>query len=169
MADSHTQLMSDLQGLDAKISRVDYSRRGYHLEVWIAGDKVRDVARVFLNHEFYLVFITAVHMQSEIELVYQFAHYSSFFRVNCRLRLESGDNTASISEIFQGADWHEREIRDLFGTVFVGHPNLKPLVLLEEDADLKPLLKTEKTIKSREQVSWPEKTPPDTEDNQSGS
>jgi NADH-quinone oxidoreductase subunit C len=42
--------------------------------------------------------------------------------------------------VYPGADWYEREVYDLFGIKFAGHPNLKRL-LLPEDADFHPLLK----------------------------
>jgi len=46
----------------------------------------------------------------------------------------------TISQIFPGADWHERECHDFFGLTFDGHKNLLPL-LLPEDADFHPLIK----------------------------
>jgi NADH-quinone oxidoreductase subunit C len=42
--------------------------------------------------------------------------------------------------VFPGANWHERETHDFFGIVFLGHPDLSPL-LLPEDADFHPLRK----------------------------
>jgi len=53
----------------------------------------------------------------------------------------------TISDVYTGANWHEREVRDFYGVVFSGHPNLEPLILAEEDVDLKPLLKEEKKLK----------------------
>jgi NADH-quinone oxidoreductase subunit C len=49
----------------------------------------------------------------------------------------------SISDIFQGADWHERECCDFFGVTFDGHPNLIPL-LLPDNFGFHPLIKDEK-------------------------
>jgi NADH-quinone oxidoreductase subunit C len=46
----------------------------------------------------------------------------------------------SISEVFPGANWHERETHEFFGIRFLGHPNLSPL-LLPEDATYHPLRK----------------------------
>jgi NADH-quinone oxidoreductase subunit C len=60
----------------------------------------------------------------------------------------------TISDIFDGADWHERETRDFYGIVFSDHPYLKPLILAEEDVDLKPLLKKEADLKEMGEVSW---------------
>ena len=37
----------------------------------------------------------------------------------------------SVVSVWRGADWFEREARDLFGVSFEGHPNLSPLLLYE--------------------------------------
>ncbi len=38
---------------------------------------------------------------------------------------------ATVVSVWRGADWFEREGHDLFGVVFLGHPNLAPLLLYE--------------------------------------
>lgn len=48
---------------------------------------------------------------------------------------------ASVTAVWQGADWHEREAADLFGITFKGHPDPKPL-LLEEGVEEHPFLKS---------------------------
>ena len=37
----------------------------------------------------------------------------------------------TVTTVWRGADWYEREAHDLFGVVFDGHPGLKPLILYE--------------------------------------
>lgn len=37
----------------------------------------------------------------------------------------------SVTSVWRAAEWYEREAHDLFGVVFVGHPNLEPLLLYE--------------------------------------
>jgi NADH-quinone oxidoreductase subunit C len=37
----------------------------------------------------------------------------------------------SVTSVWRGADWYEREAHDLFGVTFEGHPNLAPLLLYE--------------------------------------
>jgi NADH-quinone oxidoreductase subunit C len=38
----------------------------------------------------------------------------------------------SVTQIWVGADWFEREAWDLYGVVFRGHPNLKRILLYED-------------------------------------
>jgi len=46
----------------------------------------------------------------------------------------------SIVSVFAAADWYEREVHEMFGVEFSGHPKLKRL-LLPDDADFFPLLR----------------------------
>jgi NADH-quinone oxidoreductase subunit C len=46
----------------------------------------------------------------------------------------------SVSSIWRAADWHEREVYDLCGINFVGHPELRR-ILLSEDWEGYPLRK----------------------------
>ncbi|MCG6909809.1 MAG: NADH-quinone oxidoreductase subunit B/C/D [Deltaproteobacteria bacterium] len=61
-------------------------------------------------------------------------HHLLAFDPPMRLRLEvplSGKRpeTSSISDIWPSANWYEREIYDMFGINFTGHPNLKRLIM----------------------------------------
>ena len=53
----------------------------------------------------------------------------------------------TISGVYPGADWHERECFDFYGIDFAGHPNLYNL-LLPENFGSHPLIKAEKARKS---------------------
>jgi NADH-quinone oxidoreductase subunit C len=52
-------------------------------------------------------------------------------RLKCRLAAESPE-IDSVTSVWRNADWHEREVFDLFGVTFRGHPNLKRIMLPEE-------------------------------------
>lgn len=38
----------------------------------------------------------------------------------------------SVTDLYPGADWHERETHEMFGVDFPGHPDLQPLLLAPE-------------------------------------
>jgi NADH-quinone oxidoreductase subunit C len=77
----------------------------------------------------------------QMEVVYDFSHWQELCRVVVRARIpRDNPEISSIAAVYPGANWHERETHDFFGIKFIGHPDLKPL-LLPEDADFHPLLK----------------------------
>jgi NADH-quinone oxidoreductase subunit C len=61
-------------------------------------------------------------------------------RVRLQVWCDDGDPVASVVSVWPTADWHEREVYDLMGIVFEGHPNLVR-ILLPEDWEGHPLRK----------------------------
>ncbi|GAB2553485.1 NADH-quinone oxidoreductase subunit C [Kribbella endophytica] len=59
----------------------------------------------------------------------------------------------TLSEVYAGANWHERETHEMFGIDFPGHPNLVPL-LLPDEFEGNPLRK-EFVLASRVAKPWP--------------
>jgi NADH-quinone oxidoreductase subunit C len=55
-------------------------------------------------------------------------------RIKARVGDEGGENVAiaSLTPVYKGADWFERECYDLFGVTFVGHPDLRRILMYEE-------------------------------------
>lgn len=75
-------------------------------------------------------------------LVYQLLSFDPAGRVRLKVPLEGKDPTAaSVTGIWPSANWYEREVFDLFGIRFEGHPNLKRL-LLPHDWEGHPLRKS---------------------------
>ncbi|CAN5912166.1 hypothetical protein BH23ACT10_BH23ACT10_08840 [soil metagenome] len=60
----------------------------------------------------------------------------------------------TISHLYGGANWHERETYDMFGITFDGHPGLLPRILTVENFEGFPLRK-EFLLMSREVKPWP--------------
>jgi len=85
--------------------------------------------------------ITAIDNQPQFELVYHFSAIngsvfvkdsSSAVMAEIHIFLERDTPTVdSISDLWFGANWHEREAFDLMGIYFIGHPDLRRVLLPE--------------------------------------
>ncbi len=123
-----------------KVAEGDYAKTGYHLEVAAPPNQMAAVAQVMLDAGCFLESFTAVDLVQSFDLVYHFASFDELCRTAVHVPLGKKKGMPTISHIYPGADWYEREVFDLFGIHFFNHPNLKRL-LLPEDADFHPLLK----------------------------
>jgi len=81
----------------------------------------------------YLNYITATDYYDYFELVYQLTSREHNHTLVMKTRCYERDNPSlpSIVSLWRGADLQEREIYDLMGITFEGHPNLKRIVLWE--------------------------------------
>ncbi|QDK28001.1 NADH-quinone oxidoreductase subunit C [Leptospira weilii] len=50
-------------------------------------------------------------------------------RIQFKVRLEDGESVPSVTNVYKGANWPEREVYDLFGISFMGHPNLDRILM----------------------------------------
>ena len=81
-------------------------------------------------------------MEQGLEVVYHLYSFKHAHNVTIKTLLPADDpQISTISTVWNGALWHEREAHEMFGIVFQGHPDLRPL-LLEEDLGYHPLLKS---------------------------
>lgn len=123
-----------------KVAEGDYAKTGSHLEVAALPAQLPDLAQAMLAADCFLESFTAVDLVETFDLVYHFASFDELCRTVVHVPLGKKKGMPTISHIYPGADWYEREVFDLFGIHFFNHPNLKRL-LLPEDADFHPLLK----------------------------
>ncbi len=122
----------------------DHAAHGYDIDVQLEPGELLAAVMILDKNDFFLESITGVDWikEKQLESVYDFSRYDfDQCRVVIRTRTpRDNPNIPTISKIYPGANWHERETHDFFGIKFEGHPHLIPL-LLPEDADFHPLLK----------------------------
>ena len=122
----------------------DYKVHGYHLDAQVPPAQLKEAVTILDREEFFIESITGVDWikEDQMEVIYDFNRYDfDLCRVVIRTRVPRKNPVVpSITDIYAGANWHERETHDFFGIKFDGHPHLIPL-LLPEDADYHPLCK----------------------------
>ena len=85
--------------------------------------------------------ITAIDNQPDFELVYHLSclsgelsvgdtNMAAMLEVHVHLKRDS-PSINSVSDLWFGANWHEREAFDLMGIYFIGHPDLRRVLLPE--------------------------------------
>jgi len=80
-------------------------------------------------------------MEQGLEVAYNLYSFKHAHNVTIKTVLPADDpELPTVTTVWNGALWHERETHEMFGIVFQGHPDLRPL-LLEEGLGYHPLLK----------------------------
>ena len=78
-----------------------------------------------------LVDITAVDYPEAVERFQMVYHFLSMFqnhRVRVKVAVTESDMVPSLVDVYPAANWFEREVFDLFGILFSGHPDLRRIL-----------------------------------------
>ncbi len=83
----------------------------------------------------YLVDVSSVdHFGEEprFEMVYELYQFETGDHLRIKFRVSEDDlNVLTVSDVWPTADWHEREIFDMMGINFTGHPDLRRILMWE--------------------------------------
>jgi len=82
----------------------------------------------------YCVDVTAVHYPKRelpFDVVWVLYSFARNERIRVKTRIADGQSIASVVPIWATANWLEREVYDMFGIRFEGHPDLKRILLPE--------------------------------------
>jgi NADH-quinone oxidoreductase subunit C len=74
------------------------------------------------------------------EVVYHLYSLAHKRRLRLKVRVHDGQAVPSVTGVWETANWHEREVFDLFGVRFEGHPDLRR-ILMPDDWEGHPLRK----------------------------
>ncbi len=103
---------------------------------WIGIDRkdlLEGVRLLFEELSARYVVVTGIDTPRGIELLYHFSFDSSGLVVTLKVLLDKENpKIESITPIVKGAEWIEREIHELLGVEFIGHPNMRRLILAED-------------------------------------
>ncbi|MDI1471604.1 MAG: NADH-quinone oxidoreductase subunit C [Thermodesulfovibrio sp.] len=124
------------------------------VSVTVKKEKIKEILRYVkeeqgFNHLQDLCGVDYYLENPRFEVVYNL--FSIWRRLHIRVKAKIDDKEPeidSITDLWEGANWHERECFDMFGIKFTGHPDLRR-ILMPEDWDGHPLRK-DYPLKGRE-------------------
>ncbi len=93
------------------------------------------------------------------EVVYNLYSVSKNHRVRLKVRVDDGESVPSVTSVWSAANWHEREVFDMFGIRFDGHPDLRR-ILMSEDWEGHPLRKDFPLTKEEVMFNYNKDRPP---------
>jgi len=107
--------------------------------VTLKKDKIIEIIRELYHHpgtQFqYLTTLCGIHYPEleQIAIMYQLHNLYTNVRLRLKIYLPVASPTVpSLTSVFAGANWMERETYDFYGVVFEGHPNLKRILNVDE-------------------------------------
>jgi NADH-quinone oxidoreductase subunit C len=118
--------------------------------VWVARDRAHEILswlKTSPDQTFdYLTDVTAVDYRDPerpLEVVYQLRSLGRRADLRVKIPLDKRQPLVvdSVWDLWKGADWLEREVYDMFGVSFTGHPDLRRILMWETYAEGYPLRK----------------------------
>jgi NADH-quinone oxidoreductase subunit C len=135
-----------VERIDEKMSGLILDRHAFRGDatVVVPRERLLDLVAFLFEEGFQqLLDVTAVdwkEREPRFDVVYHFLNLVTQERLRVKLPVGDGEGVASLVSRFPAANWSEREVFDLFGIPFEGHPDLRRL-LMWSDFEGHPLRK----------------------------
>ncbi len=139
-AKSSTLVEDILATLEEEFGEDILEKRAYagEHEAIVAKDRIVDICRFLKEEEGfdYLVDLAGVDRFTEeerFEVLYNLVNVERGKRVRLRIRVDEDDLSApTLTGVFMGAGWNEREVYDMLGIRFDGHPDMRRMFMPED-------------------------------------
>jgi len=119
------------KGLGEYIVKISKPREN-RLNITITKEGIQQAIKLLVeNYDARLATVSAVDKGLDIELIYHMSIKGAVINVKTEFPKEE-PKINTITNIVSGANWIEREIMDLFGVTFEGHPDPRRLILTPE-------------------------------------
>ena len=115
--------------------KLRFGGQEFALGVEIAGDDLQQALRALRDNHGYRFYIcaTATDRDETIELIHGVRNLETDDDVWVKVKLpKDGADVDSIAFLYAGAEWHEREMFDLFGIGFRSHPDPRRILMPDE-------------------------------------
>jgi NADH-quinone oxidoreductase subunit C len=137
LLDKLVRIIEDQVSLNVLTESYINEPEGHTPTIVLKADNWLAVADVLKNHETlqleYLRNLSGVDYETYMECVYNLINLTT--KQNYTVKVQTDRDNAiipSVTGVWATADWNEREIYDLLGITFPGHPNLKRIMLTDD-------------------------------------
>jgi NADH-quinone oxidoreductase subunit C len=113
-----------------------YDETGEWLNISVAAPTWKKLARLLRNPPFnfdYLFCLTCIDWKTDFTMVYHLSSTDHRHTIVVKAKLNREDpHIDTVCDIWRTAEFHEREVYDLFGIKFTGHPDLRRLIMPDD-------------------------------------
>jgi NADH-quinone oxidoreductase subunit C len=113
-----------------------YDETGEWLNIQIEAAEWKRLARLLRNSPSnfdYLFCLTCIDWKTHMTIVYHLSSTVHRHTIVIKAKVDRADpRIETVTDIWKTAEFHEREVFDLFGVSFTGHPDLRRLILTDD-------------------------------------
>jgi len=120
---------------------------------------LRDDPKLSYNFLSDLCGVDWLETKPQFDVVYNLYSIEKNHRVRLKIKVDDGETIPSVTSVWNTANWHEREVFDMFGIKFDRHPDLRR-ILMPEDWEGHPLRKDFPLTKEEVMFNYNKDRPP---------